>query len=151
MNVLTSRCLVYFYSRRSRQETLRALSQRTGCRVESERHVYTLSLEHGYFGLHINETAAAAGEPIEPGDYRSFPYALDLMREDPRYAHHGIPIRRHDELDASLAPLVTEVLNYFWSHQEAAIAECSFEEALPFSGGREKSDQPWPTEGVEAA
>jgi len=126
-------CLIYYYSHKSRKQIIHELGTVTYLPVLQEEFIYTLDYGERYFGIHLNETAAEKNEKIEPGDYRMLPYLIDIDAEDLE--------------DEELAPLVEKILNYFWSHQEAAVAECSFENDLPFSGGHEKVNMNWPNYG----
>lgn len=39
--------------------------------------------------------------------------------------------------------VITQLLNFFWSNQYAAIASCDFEDKLPFLGGYNNKNTPW--------
>lgn len=127
-------CMIYYYSTRTRKQVIHELSTLVALPVENEQYAYTLKNDDCYIGIQINEEAANELAPVDKGDYRSFPYFIDITS---------------DLLEAADAlPMVKKILEYFWSLNIAAVAECGFETELPFSGGSEKEDMPWPITGI---
>ncbi|MFL5740596.1 MAG: hypothetical protein ACJ75B_10295 [Flavisolibacter sp.] len=129
-----TRCLVYYYSNRSKKEIFFELGLALGWPIEENKSLYPFQGAECYVGIHRSEDAASPGEEIEKGNYRAFPYYIDFSC---------------DELeDEDLVPLVRRVLQHLWKLNIPAVAEAGFEEELPYNGGSKNEEMNWPSHGL---
>jgi hypothetical protein len=129
-----TRCLIYYYSSKSKDD-IREECRRLLVLADSNiGHAYLLDGNECYFGVRRNKEAAGPDTPIKEGDYRDFPYFIDITCD-----------KREDE---DLVVPVAKILRHFWVMGIPAIAECSFEEKLPHMGGWPNPEFQWPKMGL---
>jgi hypothetical protein len=71
---------------------------------------------------------------MKEGDYRAFPYFIDITCDE--------------QQDADMVTPVANILRHLWSMGIPAVAECSFEGDLPYLGGWPNPEFQWPRTGL---
>jgi len=129
-----TRCLIYYYSTKTTNELLAECQRLLSPPGGEDIHAWLLDANECYFSARRNKDRAGPGSPINEGDYRNFPYVIDITCDE-----------REDE---DMVTPVAKILRHLWSIGIPAVAECSFEEELPYLGGWPNPEFQWPRTGL---
>ncbi|HEV3412128.1 MAG TPA: hypothetical protein VG101_06605 [Puia sp.] len=129
-----TRCLIYYYSAKTKDKILEECRHLLTSRDANEGFTWLLDGQECYFSARRNKEASGPGTPIKEGEYRGFPYFIDITCS-----------AREDE---DLVAPVAIILRHLWEMEIPAVAECSFEEELPYLGGWPNPEIQWPRTGL---
>ena len=130
-------CLIYFHTDTSDDDVVSQLAELLGLERDAELAPWALESPAFYISVRRNELAEEDRSFKFPDGFLHFPAYVEFSASD-------------DVAEEEAAQTIGHILRYFWDRGIPAVAECSFDEALPLGGGYGRSELPWPRATEEA-